>query len=213
MLRILLADDHAILRQGLKQILSEEFSDILCGETGTTAETIAALRREPWDALILDIGMPDRSGLDVLQAASRDYPRLPILVLSSSPEDQMALRVLKAGARGYLNKQSAAEELIGAMKKILSGGRYVSHALAETLAVEVREERQTSDRPPHERLSNREYQVFGLLVEGRSIKEIAEKMSLSAKTVSTYRVRLCEKLGVKNVVELAHYAHQHRLFT
>jgi DNA-binding NarL/FixJ family response regulator len=125
----------------------------------------------------------------------------------------MALRVLKAGARGYLNKQSAAEELVIALRKLLSGGRYISHAFAETLADEVREARQASDRPPHERLSNREYQVFGLLVEGRSIKEIAERMSLSAKTVSTYRVRLCEKLGVKNVVELAHYAHQHRLFT
>ena len=209
MTRILIADDHAMLREGLMQILADDFEGAEFGEAATTAETVQQLRNQPWDVLILDINMPGRNGLDVLKDTHLNYPRLPVLVLSSTPEDQMGIRTLRAGARGYLNKQSAAEELVNAIRKVLSGGRYLTPGLSEKLADELGRD---PTRPPHELLSSREFQVFKLLVAGRCVKEIAAELSLSVKTVSTYRSRILDKLGVRNEVELVHYAHEHGLF-
>ena len=209
MTRILIADDHAMLREGLKQILALEFAGAEFGEAATTAETLQQLRTQPWDVLILDINMPGRNGLDVLNDARRNYPRLPVLVLSSTPEDQLGIRTLRAGARGYLNKQSAAEELVNAIRKVLAGGRYLTPTLSEKLVQELDRDQ---SRPPHELLSSREFQVFKLLVAGRCVKEIAAELSLSVKTVSTYRSRVLDKLHVRNEVELTHYAHEHGLF-
>lgn len=208
MTRILIADDHAIMRQGIKQILEDEFPDIKSGEAGTTMETLEALWKESWDVLILDINMPGRGGLEVLDEVRRGFPKLPVLVLSSTPEDQLALRVLKAGASGYLNKQTAPEELVGALRKLLAGGRYVSAKLAETLAREIGR----PTRPLHESLSGREYEVLEQMVRGRSLKEIAGNLSLSVKTISTFRGRIFEKLQVANDFELAAYVHQNALF-
>ena len=207
MIRILIADDHAVLREGLKQILAEEFSEAEFGEAGTTQETLSCLRERSWSVLVLDVFMPGRNGLEVLQEVRQNFPRLPVLVLSSAPEEQLALRVLKAGATGYLNKQAAPEDLVRAVKKILAGGRYVSAALAERLAAEVGRTSQL----PHETLSDREFQVMQLLVAGKSIKEIATGLSLSPKTISTFHMRILQKLRLRNDVELTHYATEHGL--
>ncbi|MFA6293217.1 MAG: response regulator transcription factor [Victivallales bacterium] len=204
-MKILLADDHAILRKGLIQLLSEAFPDAEFGEASTTPETLDCLSRQRWDVLVLDIFMPGRSGLEVLYEVRRQYPELPVLILSSAPEEQLAVRVLKAGASGYLNKQTVPEELVKAVTKVRAGGRYVSAALAERLAGEIA----TTDRMPHETLSDREYSVLHRMVLGRSIKEIADEFSLSPKTVSTYRTRIQEKLLVNNDAELIRYALAH----
>jgi len=197
-MKILIADDHLVLRKGLIQILKDEFADAQFGEVSTTPETLEALSREPWDVLILDIFMPGRTGLEVLHEIDDQYPSLPVLVLSSAPEEQLAVRVLKAGASGYLNKRTAAEDLVKAVRKLLGGGRYVSDTLAERLAGEMR----NSQRLPHRVLTDREYGVLQSLLAGKSIKEIAAELSLSAKTVSTFHTRIWEKLGVRNDVEL-----------
>jgi DNA-binding NarL/FixJ family response regulator len=207
MTRILIADDHAVLREGLKQILAEEFPQAVFGEAGTTQETLRFLREQPWDLLVLDIFMPGRSGLEVLQEVRRSQPLLPVLVLSSAPEEQLALRVLKAGASGYLNKQAAPEELVRAVRKVLAGRKYVSPALAELLAEEINR----AGRPAHEQLSDREFQVMRLLVAGRTLKEIAAELCLSVKTISTFHTRIRVKLKVQNDVEMVHYALEHRL--
>jgi two-component system, NarL family, invasion response regulator UvrY len=207
MTRILIADDHAVLREGLKQILAEEFPQAVFGEAGTTQETLRFLREQPWDLLVLDIFMPGRSGLEVLQEVRRSQPLLPVLVLSSAPEEQLALRVLRAGASGYLNKQSAPEDLVQAVKKVLAGGKYVSATLAERLASEVGQTVQL----PHQKLSDREFQVMQMLVAGQSLKEIAAELCLSVKTISTFHTRILVKLKVQNNVEMVHYALEHRL--
>ncbi len=204
-MRILIADDHALLRQGLKQILAEEFPEAEIQEAGTTRETLTSLASGPYSVLILDVFMPGRSGLEVLQQAQTQYPELPVLVLSSAPEEQLAIRVLKAGACGFLNKQAAPENLVHAVRKLLTGGKYVSSALAERLATETRH----GARWSHERLSSREFEVMRLLVAGKSLKEIAAELSLSPKTISTFHTRIWEKLGVKNDIELVHYALDH----
>ena len=204
-MKILLADDHAILRKGLIQLLAEAYPKAVFGEASTAQATLNCLSRQPWDVLVLDIFMPGRSGLEVLHAVRQQYPFLPVLVLSSAPEDQLAVRVLKAGASGYLNKQAAAEELTKAVGKILGGGRYISAALAEQLAVEIGQ----TDQTPQEKLSDREYTVLRRLVSGRSVKEIAVELSLSPKTVSTYHTRIWVKLGVRNDTELVRYALEH----
>lgn len=207
-MKILIADDHVALRQGVKHILAEALPDAKFGESGTTPETLDRLRREPWDVLLLDITLPGRGGLDVLEEAHRDFPELPVLVFSSTPEEQLAIRVFKCGAAGYLNKQSVAEELVTAVQKVATGGRYVSSSLAGHLVDAVGH----SDCPPHELLSTREFQVFEFMVRGHSIKEVASEFSISPKTVSTFRCRVMEKLRIHSDVELAHYAHKHRLF-
>ncbi len=206
-MRILLADDHALLRQGLKQILAEEFPQAEFREAGTTYETLECVRREAWDIVVLDVFLPGRSGLEVLHEMRQNRATLPVLVLSSAPEEQMALRVLKAGASGYLNKQAAAENLVQAVKRVIAGGKYVSETLAQKLALEAGR----PNRSPHETLSDREFQVMHLLVSGKSLKEIAAELSLSVKTISTFHTRIWEKLGVKNDVEMVRYAMEHRL--
>jgi two-component system invasion response regulator UvrY len=205
--RILIADDHAVLREGLKQILVEEFSEAEFRETGTTQETLEALEEGAWDVLVLDVFMPGRSGLEVLSEVKQKHPGLPVLVLSSAPEEQLAVRVLKAGARGYLNKQVAVENLVYAVKKLVSGGRYVSTAVGEQLAAGAGRE----DQLPHERLSDREFQVMQMMVAGKLLKEVAAELSLSAKTVSTFHTRIWEKLGVRSDVEMFRYALEHGL--
>ncbi len=207
-MRMLLADDHAILRKGLIQLLMEEFPEAQFGEASTTAETLDSLSQRAWDVLVLDIFMPGRGGLDVLQDVRRLYPSLPVLVLSSAPEEQLAARVLKAGAWGYLNKQAAPEELVKAIRKILAGGLYISAVLAERLAEELR---QPAHRPLHDSLSDREFAVLRLLVVGKSVKAIASELSLSAKTISTYHTRIWQKLHVHNDIALIRYAIEHGL--
>lgn len=207
MTKILIADDHTVLREGLKQILSCGFSNIQFGEAATTLDTLELLRREVWSILLLDVFMPGRGGLEVLQEMRHGFPLLPVLVLSSAPEEQLGLRVLRAGAAGYINKQAAPQELIRALQKVLAGGKYVSAALAERLAKEVGR----GQLLPQDSLSHREFQVMQLLVSGKTIKEIAAELEVSVKTVSTFHTRIWEKLRVKNDVELVHFALQHDL--
>jgi DNA-binding NarL/FixJ family response regulator len=202
-----MADDHIVLRQGLKQILAEGFEKAEFGEAGNTQQTLELLAQKHWDVLVLDINMPGRSGLEVLRETRANYPGLPVLVLSSAPEEQLAIRVLKAGAAGYLNKRAAPEELVEALRKLLSGGRYIGSRLAERLAGEIGR----SNRPPHERLSDREFQVMQMIATGKSLKEISDTLSLSVKTISTFRGRILQKLDLKTNVDLAHYARDHGL--
>lgn len=208
MKRILIADDHTILRQGLKQILVDEFAGARFGEAGDGAQALTLLHKQTWDVLILDINMPGRNGFEVLDEVKRHFPFLPVLVLSSTPEDQLGLRAIKGGAAGYLNKQTAPEQLVEAVETVLAGGRFITPALASRLAAEFH---RGGDRPRHELLSDRELQVFQLTATGKSVKEIAGELSLSGKTISTFRSRVFEKLGVKNDVELVRYAQEHRL--
>jgi len=207
-LRILIADDHAVVRRGLKQILADEFKRADFGETRNAHEAIERIRKENWDAVVLDITMPGRSGLDALKEIKEAKPRLPVLVLSMHPEDQFAVRVLKSGASGYLTKESAPEELVGAIKKVLAGGRYVSSALAEKMASYL-----AIDTPnaPHEELSDREFAVLRMIASGKTVSQVADELSLSVKTVSTYRTRILEKMGMKSSAELTHYAFKYSL--
>jgi DNA-binding NarL/FixJ family response regulator len=207
-LRILLADDHLILRQGLKQILAEDFPTARFGDASTAAEALAELEDGPWDLLILDINMPGRNGFEVLEDVRRHHPLLPVLVLSSTPEDQLGLRAIKSGAAGYLNKQTAPEQLIDAVQTVLRGEQFLSAQLAQKLVADLRH---NHGRQPHERLSDRELQVCVLSAAGKSVKEIAAELSLSPKTISTFRTRVFEKLGVQNDIELADYVRVHGL--
>jgi len=206
-MKVLIADDHAILRHGLKEILTDGFKDIEFGDAANTQQTLDQLNRKQWDIVVLDISMPGRNGLEVLRETRERWPRLPVLVLSSAPEEQLAIRVLKAGAAGYMNKQSAPEDLVEAIRKLLAGGRYVSSRLAERLATEIGR----SNRPPHEQLSDREFQVMQMLAAGKSLKEISDALSLSVKTISTFRGRILTKLTLSNNVQLAHYARDNDL--
>jgi two-component system invasion response regulator UvrY len=208
MIRILIVDDHAILRRGLKEILEREFRDISIGGAGTAEQALMQLDAEQWDLVILDITMPGRSGVDVLKNFKALRPKLPVLVLSMHPEDQYGKRVLKAGASGYMNKESAPEELIKAVRKLLSGGRYVSPTLAETLAVDLGREDGT---PAHERLSDREFEVLRKMASGKTVGQIAQELHLSVPTVSTYRARMLEKMGMSTNADLIRYAVTHHL--
>ena len=208
MIRILLSDDHALLRSGLKEILVRDLPGAVCGEAESAREVLDQVERHPWDIVILDVTMPGPSGIDVLRDLKRLYPKLPVLVLSMHPEDQYGKRVLKAGAAGYMNKDVAPGELIKAIQKILAGGRYVSPALAEQLATELGE---PSERPLHETLSDREFEVLRMLASGKTVSEIADTLHLSVTTVSTYRGRILEKMGLTTTAELMHYAMHNRL--
>ena len=203
MIRILIVDDHAILRRGLRSLLSDEFHRAAFGEASNASQALEELRKTKWDVALLDITLPGKSGLDLLKEVKAAWPRLPVLVLSVHPEDQFAVRALKAGAEGYMTKESAPEELVRAIRKILAGGRYVSPTLAEKLALSVRKD---FTRTPHETLSDREYEVMCRIASGRTVTEIAGELSLSVKTISTYRARILEKLGVKNSAEITQYA-------
>jgi len=203
MVKLLIADDHAVVREGLKRILSETPDLVVGGEAGSGQEALDRVRAEAWDVVLLDISLPGMSGLDVLKQLQRERPGLPVLVLSIYPEDQYAVRVLKAGASGYLTKDSAPDRLIAAIRKISLGRKFVSPYLAEKLAVDLTT---GADKSPHERLSDREYQVLRLIASGKTTKEIATELSLSVKTVSTYRARILKKMGVRSNAELMHYA-------
>ena len=203
MIRALIVDDHAIVRRGLRELLSDEFPGAAFGEASDAREALEQLRARKWDVVLLDIALPGKSGLDLLKELKTEWPKLAVLVLSAHPEDQFAVRVLKAGAGGYMTKESGPEELAKAIRKILAGGRYVSPALAEKLALGVTKNLASV---PHETLSDREYEVMSWIASGKTVKEIAEELSLSAKTISTYRTRVLEKLSVKNSAEIVQYA-------
>lgn len=203
MTRILIVDDHAIVRRGLRELLSDEFRGAAFGEAATAQQALEQVWKKEWDVALLDITLPGRSGLDLLKEIKAARPKLPVLILSVHPEDQFAVRVLKAGAGGYLTKESAPEELVNAVRKILAGGQYVSPTLAEKLALGLRRD---STRAPHETLSDREYEVMCCIASGKTVTEIAGELSLSPKTISTYRARVLEKLGLKNNSEIIRYA-------
>lgn len=208
MIKVLVADDHAIIRRGLRQILAEHADMSVVGEAQDAAALFALARTQPWDIVILDVSMPGRGGLDVLKDLKSEFPTRPVLILSVHPEDQYAVRTLKAGAAGYLSKDSAPAELVNAIRKAMQGGKYVSATLAERLAFNLTPE---TDRLPHETLSDREFQVLRAIASGKTVSEIAEAMALSVKTISTYRTRILEKMTLKNNAELTHYAIQQGL--
>ena len=208
MIKVLVVDDHPIVRQGLKQILSEEPDMAVLGEARNSQEVLELVHNQDWDIVVLDITMPGRGGLDVLKEVRHERPKLPVLMLSVHPEDQYAVRTLKAGAAGYMTKESAPEELVQAIRKILHGGKYVSSTLAEKLAFHLEAE---TEKPLHDSLSNREYQVMLMIASGKRTGAIAEEMSLSVKTVSTYRARILEKMGMKGNADLTYYVFKNRL--
>lgn len=207
-MRILITEDHAVVRQGLKLILADHFKKAVFGEARNATEALARVWKEKWDVVVLDITMPGRSGLEVLKEIKRSRPRLPVLILSMHPEDQFAVRLLKAGAAGYLTKESAGEELVGAIKKVVGGGRYISPALAERMAsyltIDVR-------KAPHERLSDREFLILRMIASGKQVSQVAKELTISVSTVSTYRARILKKMDMKNNAELTHYALQREL--
>lgn len=206
--KILVVDDHAVVRQGVKQILNEQFQGVVIGEARNAEEMIDRIKKFTWDIVVLDVGMPGKSGLDALKDLKQVCPKLPVLVLSAYPEDQLARRMLKAGASGYLTKDSAPNELVQALRKILGGGKFVSASMAELLVANLNEQ---AERPPHELLSDREYQVMCLIAVGKILKEIAEDLCVGISTINTYRARILEKMQLKNNTELTHYALENRL--
>ena len=203
MIRIFVADDHAIVRQGLKQIVADTPDIVVADEASSGQEVLNKVLENDYDLVLLDITMPDRSGLDVLKELKSQRPELHILVLSIHPEEQYAVRVLKAGASGYLTKESAPDELIAAIRKVALGGKYISSSLAEKLAFDLEA---GAEKPLHQTLSDREYQVMCMIASGKTIKEIAEESLLGTKTVHTYRSRILRKMKMKNNAELIRYA-------
>ena len=208
MIRVLIVDDHTILRRGLSQIIAETEDMEVAGEADSGAQAIKLARAEPFDVVLLDISMPDRNGMDTLKQLKKEKPRLAVLMLSMHPEEHYAMRALKAGASGYLTKQSAPALLVTAIRQVASGRKYVSAELAEELARTVSDD---NDRQRHETLSDREYETLRLMASGKTLTEIAAEMSLSVKTVSVYRARLLEKMQLKNNAELTYYALKHKL--
>ena len=208
MIKVLIADDHAIVRQGLKQIVADTKDIAVVGEVSRGQEVLAEVLQNDYDIVLLDIAMPDRSGLDTLKDLKRLRPHLPVIMLSMYPEEQYGARALRAGAHGYLPKESAPDELIEAVRKVAQGGRYISSSLAERLAFEIGPDKA---RPPHLILSDREYQVMVMIASGSTANQIAQKLMLSIKTISTYRSRILEKMKMKNNAELTRYAIENRL--
>jgi len=208
MIKILVADDHAIVREGLKQIVADTSDMVVAGEAVDGPEVLTLVRKEAWDLILLDISMPGRGGIDILKDLKIQKPKLPVLVLSMHPEEQYAIRALKAGADGYLTKESAPEELIEAIRKVSRGGKYISATLAESLAFRVGT---NPEKPLQETLSDREYQVMLMIASGKTVTEIANELSLSVKTISTNRVRALRKMGMKTNAELTYYAIKHGL--
>ena len=209
MIRTLVADDHPILREGLKHILADCDDIVFAAEAADGFELLQMLEQQPFDVLLLDMQMPGKSGIELIKHIKTDYPRLPILVLSTHKEDMYAVRTIKSGASGYLCKDNAAQCLIQAIRKVASGGIYISPAVAEQLAMEYRPSK--TDVLQHTLLSNREYQIFLLIVAGKSITEIATQINLSVKTVSTHKVRIKDKMGLANTSEFVRYAIDHGL--
>ena len=207
-MKVLIADDHAVVRRGLKQILSEERDVTVVGEAKNGHEALEMSRRLEWDVAVVDYAMPGRSGVELLKEIKRHHPKRPVLVLSMYPEEWHAVQVLRAGGAGYLSKETATEELMTAIRKVAKGGRYVSAGLAEKLASGLAPDRA---RAPHETLSDREYRVLWLLASGKPISQIAQEMFLSPSTISTYRTRILRKLGLTSNAALVHYAVRHQL--
>ncbi len=207
-IHVLIADDHAIVRQGLKQILSETEDLLVTGEADDGAEALNLARQQPWDVFLLDVSMPNRNGIDTLKQLKKEFPRLPVLILSMHPEEQYAVRALKAGASGYLTKQSAPELLVTAIRQVASGKKYLSPAVAQQLAEAISD---NSDKSPHERITDREYQVLVMIAAGKTLTQVAEQLNLGVATVSTYRARLLEKMGLKSTAELIRYGLEHGL--
>jgi two-component system invasion response regulator UvrY len=207
-IKVLISDDHPVLRRGLKEILMRELQGAVCGEAENGQQVLALVQTQNWDLVILDVTMPGRSGIEVLGDLKRMRPKLPVLVLSMHPEDQYAKRMLKAGASGYMNKEVAPDELIKAIRKMLAGGRYVSSALAEKLALDLTED---AGRPAHETLSDREFEVLRMIASGKTVGKIAEELHLSVTTVSTYRARILEKLNMTTTAELMRYGFRNHL--
>jgi DNA-binding NarL/FixJ family response regulator len=207
-LEILVVDDHLVVREGLKRILDDCPDCVVAAEAGNVAAALAWLRKRPFDLVLLDISLPERSGLDLLKTMKRELPRLPVLVLSAYREDHYAVRAFKEGADGYLNKESAPESLVAAIRKVASGGKYLTPALAERIAVEIGTR---SDRPWHEALSDRELEILELIARGSSLKDIADQLRISPKTVTTYRARILEKSGLASNAELTRYMVENNL--
>lgn len=208
-IRILIADDHAIVREGLKQILADTKDMVVAGDAENGSDAIKLAREGDADVLLLDISMADRSGIDVLKQIKRESPKLAVLMLSMHREDQYAIRSLKAGAAGYLNKQSAPAELVNAIRQVASGRKYISAALAQELANQVGDENR--EMPPHETLSDREYQTLVMIASGKTVSDIASELALSVKTISMYRSRLLQKMKLRHNAELTHYAIKNHL--
>jgi two-component system invasion response regulator UvrY len=209
MIKLLIADDHAIFREGLKHILEDHPDILVADEAGNGQEVLDYIWKNEYDMILLDIGMPGMPALEVLKQVKNEKPRLPVLVLSMYPEDQYAVRFIRAGASGYLTKESAPEELITAIRKITAGRKYITSSVAEKLADEVEPD---AEKPAHHTLSDREFEVFRLIASGKTVKQIADDLFLSVKTISTYRSRILEKMKMKTNAELMHYAlKQHML--
>lgn len=207
MIRILIADDHAVVRQGLIQIVSDTSDIVVSDEARNGREVLTKISKNTYDVIVLDIGLPDFSGLDILNEIKREHPELPVLMLSIYPEEQYAVRALKAGASGYLTKKVAPKELIRAIRKVYSGGKYITPTLAEKMAFYLTQH----DKLPHESLSDREFQVMFMLAEGKRVKDIAKALFISDKTVSSYKSRIFEKMRITSNAELIRYALKHKL--
>jgi two-component system invasion response regulator UvrY len=203
MLRVIITDDHPVVLKGLKEIISEGFHDVTIDGSSKGYELLSKISKTDYDIVILDISLPDINGLEVLREIRKMKRKLPVLILSMYPEEQYAARSLKAGANGYLTKRSASDELVLAVKKILTGKKYISPAFVETMMLDFELD---TEKPPHENLSDRELQVLSMIGKGKAVKEIAEELHLSQNTVRTYRTRILEKIGVKGTSELIHYA-------
>jgi DNA-binding NarL/FixJ family response regulator len=207
-IKVLIADDHAIVREGLKQILADTKDITVAGSAENGHDLIDLARKKDFDVLLLDISMPDKSGIDVLKQIKKEYPKVAVLMLSMHREDQYAIRSLKAGAAGYLNKQSAPAELVNAIRQVASGRKYISPTLAQELANSISEDREA---PLHETLSDREYQTLTMIASGKTVSDIAEELALSVKTISMYRARLLQKMKLRHNAELTHYAIKNHL--
>jgi two-component system, NarL family, invasion response regulator UvrY len=207
-IKILIADDHAIVREGLKQIIADTKDIVVAGDAENGADVIKLIRKGDCDVLLLDISMPDRSGIEVLKQIKKESPKLSVLMLSMHREDQYAIRSLKAGAAGYLNKQSAPEQLVDAIRQVAAGRKYISASLAQELANQLGDDRNVQ---PHETLSDREYQTLIMIASGKTVSDIALDLSLSVKTISMYRTRLLQKMKLRHNAELTHYAIRNNL--
>lgn len=208
MLKILVADDHPIVRQGIKQIIADTTDMVVAGEAANGQEVLNAVKENPYDVILLDIAMPSPNSMDILKQLKKDKPQIAVLILSIHPEEQYAVRTLKAGASGYLTKESAPDELVEAIRKVSKGGKYITSSLAESLATILIKEDQGL---PHTILSDREYQVLLMISSGKTNKEIADELSLSVKTISTHHTRILNKMNMRTNAELIHYVIKHEL--
>lgn len=207
-IRVLIADDHAIVRQGFKQIFSETEDLVVAGEADDGAEALQLARQQEWDVFLLDVTMPNRNGIDTLKQLKKEFPKLPVLILSMHPEEQYAVRAIKSGASGYLTKQSAPEQLVTAIRQVARGKKYVSPAVAEQLANAIAAD---SEKPLHELLTDREFQVLKLIAAGKPLTQIAEELNLAVATISTFRTRIIEKTGLRSNAEMIRYGLEHGL--